>query len=318
MQKKPLSNYKNLKDDKLSLFLFILICVLWSFTWIAGKYQVNSGVGFEFLISYRFMAVALLMFIIIKVLRKSLKIKASEFKVLFIYSILGGSVHLILFYYAAFYMITSISAIIFSFSIILVGLMKHFFKISSEKLSIVMISGGIGIVGLILILSQKFTSGAEKSLWMGLLMASLGTLCYSAGSTFYDANKWKVSLDPLSSFFYVATLGSMVAFILGLIVTFAFDRPLIFVPNFSLSFVLSYIYLVFSGCGLLCFMMLITRIGAVKASYPNLITPVMAILVSSVFEDYKILLSTIIGIVLVLISNYIALFRKNPIKKPTA
>jgi drug/metabolite transporter (DMT)-like permease len=78
-------------------------------------------------------------------------------------------------------------------------------------------------------------------------------------------------------------------------------------PQISIPFILSYVYLVISGLGILFMMMLIQRIGAVNASYINLITPVVAVFVSSIFEDYKLIPSTFIGLLFIIASNYIAI-----------
>jgi drug/metabolite transporter (DMT)-like permease len=296
--------------DKTTVILFLSLCGIWGFTWISGKYQINAGILPEIAVSYRFFGVSIMMFFVSKILGQNLKIKLKDLKTLIPYTLACGSLNFIIFYYVASFMITSISAIIFSFSIIIIALLKHFLKISSDGIKMVLFSGFIGALGLFFIMLQKLNLSFDKNLMIGVTLAFLGTLLYSIGSLFYEKKRHNISLSAVSSFFYVSFFGMIISFCVGLLHHFIAGSRVNLVPQISLAFILSYSYLVVSGFGILFMMMLIQRVGAVNASYINLITPVVAVFVSSVLEDYQIVISTFIGLFLVITSNYLAMRRK--------
>ena len=288
--------------------LFTGICVMWSFTWLAGKYQVQNGLSQEFGVLYRFFGVGLVSLICSLIFKNKLKTSIEELKVIFIYTCGCASLYMILLYYAAGYMITSISAIIFSFTVIIAGIIKHILKISSEKIGIILLSFSIGIVGLFFIMIQKLHPESSKNLKIGILLAFLSTFIYSLGSLYYEKNKNKITLKPFAMFVYVALFSVLICFCVGVVKSIFIGKIISYKPNeLPLSFIISYFYLVFSAFGIMLMTILIKRVGVVKASFVNITTPVFAVLISSIFEDYQILHSTIFGILLIMISNYIIL-----------
>ncbi len=58
-----------------------------------------------------------------------------------------------------------------------------------------------------------------------------------------------------------------------------------------------------------CYMLLIGRIGADYAAYAMLLIPVLALLLSTIFEGYHWRINNISGIVLVLMGNLVILTR---------
>ena len=297
-----------LSDNFINRALFVGICLMWSFTWIAGKYQVESGLSPEFGVLYRFTGVGIISLICAFLLKRKLKTSKEELRIIFIYTCGCASFYMILLYYAAGYMITSISAIIFSFTIIIAGIIKHIFKLSSERIGVILSSFSIGIVGLFFIMLQKLHPEHSGNLKIGISLALLSTFIYSLGSLYYEKNKNKITLKPFAMFVYVAIFSMLICFCVGIVKSIILGKIISYKPDeFSFAFVFSYFYLVFSAFGIMLMAMLIKRVGVVKASFVNITTPVFAVLTSSVFENYHILNSTMFGIVLIVLSNYIIL-----------
>jgi drug/metabolite transporter (DMT)-like permease len=302
---------KHLFEDKISLILFSILSTMWGFTWLMGKYQVHNNILPEIAVSYRLLGVSFLMFLILKFKKQSFKLQKSDFKTLFIFAIFCTSIHLIFFYYAAKFMITSISALVFSFLVILTALIKYFLKLTPERLMPIIISAVIGVLGLLFISFQKFYNiQVGIKLVIGICFAFVGTFLYSLGSVFYETKRASLKISPLPSFFYTSAFGAIISFLIAVIHSLLNGEALNLMPNISISFIFSYLYLVVSGFGVLITMILIQRIGAIQTSYTNFITPVIAIFVSAIFEDYQILPATIIGITLIILSNYIAFFKR--------
>ena len=301
----------NLLEDKISLILFSILSTMWGFTWLMGKYQVHNNILPEIAVSYRLLGVSILMFVILKFKKESFKLEKSDLKTLFIFAIFCTSIHLVCFYYAAKFMITSISALVFSFLVIFTALIKYFLKLTPERLTPIIISAVIGISGLLCISSQMFYNvHIGVKLIVGMCFAFIATFFYSLGSVFYETKRSGLKIAQLPSFFYTSLFGAIISFSLAIIHSLLSGEDVNLMPNISISFIFSYLYLVVSGFGVLITMILIQRIGAIQTSYTNFITPVIAIFVSAIFEDYQILPTTIIGIILIILSNYIAFFKR--------
>jgi drug/metabolite transporter (DMT)-like permease len=301
----------HLLEDKISLILFSILSTMWGFTWLMGKYQVHNNILPELAVSYRLLGVSILMFVILKFKKQSFKLQKADFKILFIFAIFCTSMHLVCFYYAAKFMITSISALVFSFLVIFTALIKYFLKLTPERLIPIIISAVIGISGLLCISLQKFYHvHVGMQLITGICLAFIGTLLYSLGSVFYETKRSGLKIAQFTSFFYTSAFGSIISFSFAIVHSLLNGEALNLIPNISISFIFSYFYLVVSGFGVLITMILIQRIGAIQTSYTNFITPIIAVFVSAVFEDYQVLPSTIIGIILIILSNYIAFFKR--------
>ncbi|MDP7445529.1 MAG: EamA family transporter, partial [Candidatus Poseidoniia archaeon] len=82
--------------------------------------------------------------------------------------------------------------------------------------------------------------------------------------------------------------------------------------DISYSYVVSLIYLalIASVLGFGSYLKLVGNIGADKASYVNIFTPVIALLLSTLFEDYQWSWVGLVGVVLIIIGNILVLFAK--------
>jgi drug/metabolite transporter (DMT)-like permease len=80
----------------------------------------------------------------------------------------------------------------------------------------------------------------------------------------------------------------------------------------SYSYVTSLVYLslVASVIGFGVYLKLVGNIGADKASYVNIFTPTIALLLSTLFEDYIWSWTGLIGVVLIIFGNIIVLYAK--------
>ncbi|UCD71234.1 MAG: EamA family transporter [Syntrophobacterales bacterium] len=60
-------------------------------------------------------------------------------------------------------------------------------------------------------------------------------------------------------------------------------------------------------CNKCCYMLLLGRIGAEYAAYVTLLMPVIALILSTIFEDYRWTISTGLGVIIVLAGNLVIL-----------
>jgi drug/metabolite transporter (DMT)-like permease len=86
--------------------------------------------------------------------------------------------------------------------------------------------------------------------------------------------------------------------------------PIDFDPRWP--YVVSLLYLSLAGTSLAfgLYLALLKRIGAARAAYTSVLFPVVALIVSTLFEDYRWSLSALIGLSVLLAGNAIALGKR--------
>ena len=97
--------------------------------------------------------------------------------------------------------------------------------------------------------------------------------------------------------------GSLIMFAFALLGGATFDYE----ATWSYSLSLIYLSLFGSVLAFGCYLTLVGRIGADKAAYAAVLFPVIALGLSTLFEDYQWTLRAVFGFALVLLGNYIVL-----------
>lgn len=175
----------------------------------------------------------------------------------------------------------------------------------------VMFGAAIGGVGIGLVFLQeimKFTPGST-SLW-GLVVGSVATMFASAGNMIAYVHR-KENIPVMSSNAFGMLYGSIFTFIVALVLRQSFET------DWSPKYISSLLYLSVFGTVIAfgAYLSLVGRIGAEKASYISIMNPVIALTLSSFFENFKWSPEIAIGIALCLTGNVITLQRP---KKRTA
>ena len=162
-----------------------------------------------------------------------------------------------------------------------------------------------GITGLSLVFwpeIQMDTTGYNT--FKGLLLAFAATYFSSLGNII-SVRIQKKGISVFYSNAYAMTFGCFTMFIITLIAGESW--------NFSLNpkFLISLIYLsVFASVvSFWCYLTLLGRIGADRGAYTTLIFPIVALCISTLFEGYQWSLIAIIGVILIILGNFIILKR---------
>jgi drug/metabolite transporter (DMT)-like permease len=303
------------RDSIINITLFTILSVTWGFTWLCGKWQINNVIIPEFAVFYRFIIASFTIFLYLLISKKykQLLISKKEFRIVFIYSAFAFSANFILFYYAALHFVTGFSAIVFSFSIILSYVIGNWFFDFQNKIGKKLyISAALGIVGLVCVMWPNLQNITNQSgVFQGLSLCLIATLSFVIGSVFYESKTKIIKSNFIIIFFWCLVVGAFWSLTFGIIHTLIDNREFVVIPVINKYFVITLLYLAIpsSALGYLCFTILIKRIGSVKASYSSLISPIIAIAMSSSFENYKIGIYTFIGVAFVTLSKFI-MFKK--------
>ena len=143
---------------------------------------------------------------------------------------------------------------------------------------------------------------------IALVIAIIGAYAASLGNII-SAHNQKINLPVVQT----NALGMMYGAMMMLIISLVMRKPFTF--EISLSYFISLIYLSLFGSiiAFTCYLTLIGRIGADKSAYVTLVFPVIALILSTLFEEYVWTLSALAGVILILIGNLI-IIQRNAIK----
>ena len=140
---------------------------------------------------------------------------------------------------------------------------------------------------------------------IGALIGMLGAYLASLGNMVSQSTQ-KRNLPVMETNAWAMLYGALFTALISL------GRGQTFTMDWSFSYVASLLYLAVFGSVIAfwAYLTLLGRIGANKAGYATIAFPVMAILLSVMFEDLKVTVTLMIGVVMVLVGNLAILNRK--------
>ncbi len=285
----------------LNAVLFLSTVLIWGSTWFAITFQLGE-VPLEWSIVYRFFASASIMFVFCLLTKRPLRFSWRQHRVFAGLGLFLFSTNYYFTYVAIEYLTSGLVAVVFS----LLALMNIFngalFLKRPLEWRMVAVSL-VGLFGLALIFWPDLKSFSFGSLAMiGLGTAILATWSASLGSTVAASKAAQpLPLIPTNAW------GMLYGTILLTIFTVASGIE----PGFdtSASYLISLAYLAVFGTVIAfsCFLMLLGRVGLERAGYIAVAFPVVALIISTIFEGYQWTLLSLTGLVIVLGGNVVVL-----------
>ncbi len=290
--------------------LFIICSLIWGTTWLVIKFQVDSTsaiVG----VFYRFILAAILMFIFNHfVTQKSLRYPLKNHLFFLLQGVFNFSLNYILTYIAETKISSGLVALTFTALVYfnMLGL-RFWFK---QAISINVLWGGLsGAFGVALLFWKEIINfNSESGLMFGVIIGIVATFFASCGNMFaFKNHQLKIPVVIFNA--YGMLYGALSSLVIGLITHENFSLPT------HLSFLVSLFYLSVFGTVIAfwAYQTLIGTIGADRAAYTGIIAPMIAVLVSSVFENIKFTPYVVGGIFFCLLGNYISLGKRAYLKK---
>ena len=290
----------------MNAFPFIIVLLAWGSSWFAISFQLGD-VAPEVSIVWRFLLASLLLFIWCFARGLMLSYPWREHVNWLLLGFFLFCINYICAYFGTSYLTTGVVCLIFSRLTLLTVFNGFIFFKKPIRLPI-LFGAIIGIAGLSIIFSNEISSAEwslDSGIIKGFLWMLLATFFASIGmllSGQMQARKIPVIQSNAFSMLY----GSLI------LVTYVSFSDLSFSFDTSYNYVVSLIYLalVASVIGFGVYLKLVGNIGADKASYVNIFTPTIALLLSTLFEDYVWSWTGLIGVILIIFGNIIVLYAK--------
>lgn len=277
---------------------------------MAIKFQLGD-VAPMISVAYRFSLAAIILLIFCTTTGLNLRFGLKDHMNMALLGTFLFSLNYWLVYISEIHLTSGLVAVIFS-SIVLFNTFNGYLILRSP-ITLSMIMGAvIGILGIALvfrneIVSFDFTNDALYGLSLGFVAAFIASL----GNITAEYSQ-KRGLPIVQTNAFGMTYGAIIMLSVSFLSGQTFTFPL------SLSYIGSLFYLSVLGSivafGL--YLTLLGRIGSAKAAYSIMLTPIVALVFSTFFEEYQWSTSAFTGLALVLIGNVILLQSRFRMQKP--
>ena len=284
-----------------TLTVFAGCVAIWGTTWLAITYQLGS-VAVEASVAYRFLLAAALLTAYCKLRRLPMRFTVAEHAILALLGLLMYSIGYLFVYRAEMHVASGLVAVGYSASPLLAmfGMRMAFGQAMSARM---MLGALLGIVGVALVYWPELDNATHRgSVMMGavftagaVLVTTLGNLVahhnHERKLTGWATMAWSMGYGGLASLVGAIALGE----------AFTFDT--------SPAYVLSLLYLTVFGSILAFagFLELLGRVGPSRASYVGVMVPIVALLISSVFEGFAWQALTFVGVAISVTGNVLVL-----------
>ena len=287
-----------------NLQLFVAAVTIWGSTWLAITFQLGK-VAPEASVFYRFLLASLILFGYCLARRLPLRYSQREHLWIALFGLLMFSVSYIFVYYAEEHVVSGLVAVGYSASPML-GLigMRVFFGTPMTRLLV--IGSILGMVGIALVFWPEFAKlQGDRDTALGALYTIVAVLVSALGAVVAQRNN-----NAYLPLWQTMAWGMLYGALFALVVTLAVGKRLDFEP--TVPYVLSLLYLAVLGSVLAfgAYLTLLKRVGAARAGYIGVMVPIVALVISALFEKFQWHALTWLGIAVSVAGNVIVLRRK--------
>jgi drug/metabolite transporter (DMT)-like permease len=296
-----------------NLILFLGALLFWSGTWsIIGLTQVNIDLDPTISVFIRFILSGMIILIYVALTKRKLSFSIKDHLYFFVLGVFLYSGNYIFFYHSNVYLPSNIPATVFCLLTI--------FNILGEKIMFkkpittpTLLGALLGISGIAIIFYKDFMNfNLNSGTTLGLTFALLATLSASLGNMIAIYNKRNFSIPLLQNVAFAMIYGALIALIIAFMKGEKF-----YIPVSNLSYMLGLGYLIFFGSivAFLCYIKFIENTSASTGGYIGVIMPILALIISMIFEDVKPDAYFLLGLVVAIIGLLLILRQESAIKQ---
>jgi len=283
--------------------LFAIATLIWGSTWLAITFQLGV-VAPEISVAYRFALAALLLAIGCRATGRSLAFSRRNHAFLVAQGVLMFGANYVAIYEAERYLTSGLVAVLFSTIVFLnpVG-MRIVYRTRLARRTL--LAAALGVAGVVLLfLHELLAVKSSASAAVGIAFALGGTLL-AVGGNLIAVRNHGARVGILEGTVWGMAWGAATAALIAIMngATWTFDA--------RVGYVLSLAYLAVFGSIVAfgAYLTLLKRVGVALASYTGVATPVIAVLLSTLFEGFAWTWTAVLGVALAATGNFIALKR---------
>lgn len=285
-------------------FAFYIITVLiWGSTWIGIKMQLGV-VDPIISVGYRFGLAAVLLLAWCRYRKLNMRFTLAEHFCIGLQGLLLFGSNYLFFYLAELHITSGLAAVIFS-TILLMNLLNGALFLRSPIDLKVVYGGSLGLIGIALVFKPEIsTFSIENDSLRGILYCVFATYLASLGNILSARNQ-KNNLPIVQTNSYGMLYGSILMLGIGLLLGKSFQIDLSMQYLCSLGYLAAFGSVIAFGC----YLSLVGAIGADRAAYATLLFPLVALAISTFWENYQWTGYGICGVFMILSGNLLMLQR---------
>ena len=289
---------------KSTLHLFAICVLIWGSTWIAITFQLGA-VAPAVSVGYRFLLAALILFGFCWARKMPLAFTRAQHLDLALFGLTMFCVSYILVYYAELYIVSGMVAVAYSASPLLTMVAARVL-FGTPMTRSVTVGALFGVAGIVCVFWHEFSKlSASRDAELGTLLTILSVVASALGSMAAlrtQARGYPTWTSMAWGMFY----GGVGAILFALVTGKSFQIDL------QWTYLAALVYLAVFGSIITfaCYLTLIKRIGAAKASYVGVMVPIVALVFSFFFEKFAWGWLTTLGVALSLVGNVVMLKKR--------
>lgn len=287
---------------------YLLTVLIWGSTWFAIRFQLGT-VDPSVSLVYRFGLAAVLLFVWCLIRQVPLRFTWREHGAMAAQGACLFSINYLLFYWCTGLITSGLVAIIFS-TVIVMNIFNGVLFLKKPVEGIVLVGAVLGLIGLTLVFwhevaaTREISEAASHNVLRGLGIGLVATLFASLGNILSARNQ-SCGIPVLQTNAFGMAYGAL------LMAIFAVLSGVPFVFEWTIDYVGSLLYLSVFGSIIAfgAYLTLVGRIGADRAAYATVLFPLVALIISSIFEGFEWTPFALVGIGLILTGNVLVVAR---------
>ena len=255
------------------------------------------------------MFASFLIFIYLLIKKKKLKFSIDYHIWFLFFGTCLYSLNYVFFYLSNTYLISAFPAIVFS-TVVIMNILGETFYFKNKPSLKTLIGATIGMIGIIIIFNEEiFNFNLDNDIHLGLFLALIVTFCASIGNMIHQ--RILIHNFPLmETIAYAMLYGSLIT----LLITQIKGTEFLFEFTFSYIASLTYLSIIGSIFAFVFYLKLLERVGAGRAGYVGVVMPVLALLISTIFENLEWKISLITGLPILIIGAILVINQNNRTK----
>jgi drug/metabolite transporter (DMT)-like permease len=286
------------------LLFFIIPCLIWGSTWFAIKFQLGQ-VDPLVSVVYRFLIAGLLLMGYSALRKLNLRYSFQEHLLMMLQGIILFGFNYWLVYLAEEDLASGVVAIIFSFSIF-TNIFFNYLLLKGKIRKEVMVGAILGIAGTFMIFSHELQNAEQLAIGYQALIFCFGSIVLASLGNILSKYNQSKKLPVIQTNAFSMTYGSLAMMLMVPLSGRSFSIDM------SLPYLASLLYLSLFGSivAFTLYLKLVGDIGPDRAGYTTLVAPVIALIISSFFENYQWGIVAAIGVLLLFAGNILAMKMK--------
>jgi len=281
---------------------FILCTLIWSSTWLV----IHSQLGIvppAWSVTYRFLVAAVAMVAYARVTGARLRFTAREHGLALVYGVAQYALNYFCVYLAERTVTSGLVAVLFALLIVPNALFAWVFLKQGVSRAF-LLGSGVATIGLVLLFAHELAAvpHLRGAIWTGIGWSLLGVL-FSSIANVAQASKAARAV-PVAA---LIAWGMVWGVLFDAVSAWAMDGPPAFDPHPDYWVGVLYLGLIGSALAFTCYFYVIRAIGPGRAAYTSVLSPGLAMGLSTLFEGYRWSPEAIVGCLLSLAGLFVAL-----------